>query len=74
MNWADKMDAVVKDVLGIEYKCVINSDTSFSIFENNTKIHNHMDVRYLSSHWRLTLSETLMVIFNQRIQKSLQKV
>lgn len=67
------MDAVVKDVLGIEYTCIVNSDKSFSIFENSTKIVNHIDNCYLEAHWRRALADTLRVIFNERIQTSLRK-
>lgn len=74
MNWANKMDAVVKDVLGIEFTCVVNSDKSFTIYENNEKVGFRESVFYLESHWRQQLAETLKIIFDQRVQKSLQKV
>ena len=74
MNWAEKMDAVVKDILGIEYTCVVNSDKSFTIFENNEKVATRKSIYYLESHWRHELAETLKIIFDQRIQKALQKV
>ncbi len=74
MTWKDKMDTVVKDVLGIEYSCVVNSDKSFSIFENNEKMASRSSIFYLESHWRHELTETLKIIFDQRIQKAMQKV
>lgn len=73
MNWKDKMDAIVKDVLGIEYTCVVNSDTSYSIFENNEMITRATTGTYLDSHWRNAITETLEIIFKERIQKSLLK-
>lgn len=73
MNWSEKMDAVVKDVLGIEYTCVVNSDKTFSIYENNDKVAARESIFYLESHWRHEIAETLKIIFDQRIQKSLQK-
>lgn len=73
MTWQSKMDSVVKDVLGIEFTCVINSDKSFSIFENNTKVASRETVFYLESHWRHEIAETLKVMFDEKIRDSLLK-
>lgn len=74
MNWKDKMDVVVKDVLGIEHTCVVNSEESFSIYENNERIAGTTSARNLNSHWREHLSSTLEIIHKQKIQKSLSKI
>jgi hypothetical protein len=73
MKWVDKMDAVVKDILGIEYTCVVDSETTFKIFENDHEIVKHLDIRPLESHWRSIISDTLKTIFSQRIQQTLLK-
>jgi hypothetical protein len=73
MNWSDKMDAVIKDVLGIEFTCVVNSDKSFSIFENNTKVATRQSIFYLESHWRHEVGETLKVMFDEKVRDSLLK-
>jgi hypothetical protein len=74
MKWEDKMDTVVKDVLGIEYTCVINSENSFSIYENNERIAGTVSSQNLESHWRHQLSDILETIHKQKIQKALSKV
>jgi len=74
MNWKDKMDAVIKDVLGIEYTCVVNSENSFSIYENNERIAGTTSAENLKSHWRQQLSHTLEIIHKQKIQKALSKI
>lgn len=73
MKWKDKMDSVVKDVLGIEYTCVVTSDDSFKIFENNEVIAASTTQSCLKAHWRHDLQQTLKVIFDDRIKKSLLK-
>ena len=74
MNWKNKMDAVVKDVLGIEYTCVINSADSFEIYENNEMIAGTTSAGNLESHWRQQLSNTLEIIHKQKIKKALSKI
>jgi hypothetical protein len=74
IKWHIKMDLVVKDVLGIEYTCVVNSPNSFSIYENNERIAGTTSAENLESHWRKQLSDTLEIIHKQKIQKALSKV
>jgi hypothetical protein len=73
MRWQDKMDILVKDILGIEYTCIVNSDKSFTIFENGDPVAKRSSINYLEAHWRNELAETLKIMYNEKIQKSLLK-
>jgi hypothetical protein len=73
MNWKEKMDAVVKDVLGIEYTCVVNTDKSFTIYENNVVFATRQSSSYLESHWRIELKDVLAITFRERMQAIMQK-
>lgn len=74
MRWQDKINMVVKDVLGIEYTAIITSNNSFSIYENNDSIADHSCIYELESHWREQVTKVLETIHKQRIQKALSKV
>lgn len=74
MNWKEKMDTVVKDVLGIEYTCEVKSEHSFTIYENNEVIITRATSYSLEAHWRSDLLEVVSGIFIDRIKSALSKV
>jgi len=73
MRWQDKMDAVIKDILGIEYTLIIDTNKSFTIFENNQNILTHSSLFDLEFHWKMEVGNALRIFFNEKIKNSLLK-
>jgi len=73
MNYKEKMDAAVKEILGVEYTCVVDSERKFSIFENNDKVAVRETVFELGPHWRHELAETLKVMYDEKVREVLRK-
>lgn len=74
MNWKNKMDVVVKEVLGSEYKCIVHSEHSFSIYEKKELIRTRATSYSLEAHWRSDLLEVVSGIFIDQIKAALSKV
>lgn len=73
MNWEKKMDNTVKDILGIEYTCVVKSDNLFSIFENNDVVFTRTASHMISNHWRADVTDAILKIISEKIINSMKK-
>lgn len=73
MRWQSKMDAVIKDVLGIEYMCVVESDKTFSIYKNNERVLRMDYCNSLNSHWKDHVKDAITSIIHEKIKNSIKK-
>jgi hypothetical protein len=73
MRWEHKMDEIVKNILGIEYTCIVDTDKSFTIFENDAKVVTRQTIYNLASHWKHELAETLKFLYDEKIRDVMLK-
>jgi hypothetical protein len=74
MYWGDKMDIVIKEVLGDNHYLLIASNNSFKILKDGYVVATCSSKYMLKDHWRSELGDTLKIIQEQKIQKALSKV
>lgn len=73
MNWEDKMDQVVYEVLGEGYHVRVIDRQCFSICKDGDEILKRSTVKKLDAHWRQELRELLLYHFDNQINKTLSK-
>jgi hypothetical protein len=73
MKWQNRMDAVIKDVLGIECTCIVESDKSFSIYENNERLLRMDYCNSLNAHWKDLVKDAITSIIHEKIKTSIKK-
>ena len=74
MTWQEKMNMVIGEVLGEGYSVKVISDEEFEVYYVDIRILKTATVHLLSNHWRKQIKETILLIVDKNIQRSLAKI
>lgn len=74
MNWQDKMQSILKQVLGSGYSIDFFSETSVKVFNNNEYILGRVTASETANHWQEQVKEIIHIIIDLNIKNAFNKL
>lgn len=74
MNWKEKMNIILKDVLGKKYRFEVMDLHNYSVYHKDLQIMRTQTAYDISCHWKEETKRCILIIINERILSALKKI